>query len=138
MNDVFTPVLVPSGKPVSNDLRYNVKANNGVLRLSLLIPADIYKRVKPVPKGWRLDVNRAAGKARISALIQMDGSGCKKHKERDDDKSICLNYGYARELPDLFPEADGETVGLENVEVTSMGIVFDLPGKREAKPAKGK
>lgn len=41
MNDAFEPVLVPSGKPVSNALRYNVKMNNGALRLSLMIPVSI-------------------------------------------------------------------------------------------------
>mgnify|MGYP000923748620 CR=1 FL=1 len=131
----FEPVLVPSGKPTSNALRYSVGLNNGVLRLTISIPASIYKSVRPQPKAWRLD-SRPDRRGRISALIQSDGVGCKKHRHRDDDKSISLNYGYALGLVSLFPETDGKTVELQNVSVTSMGIEFDFPAPAAVAPAK--
>lgn len=129
----FEPVHVPSGKPVSTEVRYNVRPSQGELRISIYIPAEVYRRVKPTPKGWRLDVNKPARRARLSALIQIDGAGCKKHKERDDEKSLTINYRYALGLPELFPENNGTMTELPNVAVTSMGIEFDLPPLAKSK-----
>lgn len=138
MNDTFEPIEIPSNvRAASADLRYRVEDTKYGLRLRVFIPARLYKGVRPEPKGWRLDANRAKGRGRVSALIQMT-AGAKKHVSRDDDKSIGLSYPYAGGLPEVFPNPGNTSiVVLEGAVVTSMGIEFDLPAVKAVKATAG-
>jgi hypothetical protein len=107
-------------------LRYRVGFVGKYPRLNFMVPSKLYKAVRPSPKAWRLDVDTISKRGRLSALIQMDGPGCKKHEDRLDEKSLSWSWPWVQEAEEIFPDRKCVTP-LHNVNVTSMGIEFDLP-----------
>lgn len=128
----FRPIEIPGREwAASSSLRYRVhpdKANN-VTRFYLIVPAALARQVKPEPKFWRMDIDEGAQKGLLRGLAVADGR-CKKNTPRGD-KAAIYQFSWKGELQDLFPVTDG-IVPLENAEVTTLGIVFDLPEKEEA------
>ncbi len=118
---------------VADILRYRVRSAGQTLRLCIMVPAPLYKGLSPEPKGWRLDVDPEARRARLTTLVQMDvGPAVKKHVPRDDEQSLVLAWPWAQELREIFPDG-GKVVLLHGHVVTKMGIEFPLPEPATAK-----
>jgi len=130
-DDVFRPLSVPAAGrgAAATELRYKVGSIKEQRRLNVLLPATLYRAIRPnQPEGWRLDINPAKKRARLTALIQMD-TGARRHRPRADEKSLTLSWPWVDEAEKYFPEKKGVTP-FKNVSVTSMGIEFDLPAAK--------
>lgn len=127
----FRPLEIPGREWASTALRYRVHKDNSnkIVRFYLIIPPAMARQVKPEPKYWRMDIDEGAHKGLLRGLAVADGR-CKKNKTSAGNKSDIYQYTWKGELQDFFPMTDG-IVELANAEVCSLGIMFDLPEKKE-------
>lgn len=126
----FRPMEIPArlcGRQSVQHIRYRIERHKATgTRISFMLPACIYKRVKPVPKAWRIDIDPESKRGRFTAMIEATEKGVKTHREREDGNSIVLSWAYECEFLEFFPDTK-RVEPLMNHTLTTMGIEFDLP-----------
>lgn len=127
----FTPAPVDSRsrKHAGHPMSFRVHDERGKPRLEISAKQDLLDQVKGSMKFWRLDLDEAAGLGRLTGLIQNDGHNATRRGTTPSAKAVSRRFSWdATALTGIFPQLTN-AVELEEVTVTSMGLVFRLPVK---------
>jgi hypothetical protein len=133
----FEPAAVIARRSNTDHLKYRVRVDKGTARLYIAVRKELSDLVNPRPKAWRLDIDLAAGRGRLTGLIQDDGGpATRRGTGRNGSDATCLmSWALADKVMARFGKPSG-FAALENHTITSMGIEFDLPAKADGKAGK--
>lgn len=133
----FEPASVITRRANTDHLKYRVRVDKGTARLYIAIRKELSELVNPKPKAWRLDIDLAAGRGRLTGLIQDDGGpATRRGNDRNGGKATNLmSWALAEKVMARFGAMQG-FAALSNHAITSLGIEFDLPVKADGKAAK--
>ena len=122
----FEPLAVFRQSRSRLPIRYRVRLEKKICRLSLMFSAALLQQVKGEPKYWRLDLDIKAKRARLTALIQDDGHGSTRQTPGHEKPTVIFSWALPEGQRTCFPDK-GAVLALTNHAVTSLGIEFDLP-----------
>ena len=133
----FEPAQVITRRANTDHLKYRVRVDKGTARLYIAIRRELSEKVNPKPKAWRLDIDLAAGRGRLTGLIQDDGGpATRRGTDRNGSGATNLmSWALADKSMVRFAGTEG-FAALPNHSITSMGIEFDLPVKADGKAEK--
>jgi len=131
MSSFIEIAYTPNKRLSSSELRYRIDKPKEVSRLKIMVPLALIEKcaqlmAQPI-KGFRLRADTKARRGQLHSLIQEDGGGTyKPFTLPSKGQTWRISYAHRGAMAELFPEVSGIKV-LRNVQVTKMGIEFDLP-----------
>ena len=134
---MFTPIETIGRIQNASPLRYRIRREKKITRLYIAMARELANKVKGEIKAWRLEIDPAAGRARLTGLIQNDGHKATREgtKKNGTTGTIQMSWAPAPSVLELFPDAASYTT-LNVDAITSLGVEFVLPVKAGGKDRK--
>jgi hypothetical protein len=136
---MFSPIETVGRAQNTANLRYRIRRERNTTRLYIAMTRELADQVKVSEhiKAWKLEIDAANGKGRLTGLFQPDGHQATREgsKKNGDRGTIQMSWAPVPAVLALFP--GGETYTTITVaDITSIGVEFILPVKAAGKAAK--
>ncbi len=135
----FLPIETVGRAQNTANLRYRVRRERNTSRLYIAMARDLADQVKvsETIKAWKLEIDVANGKGRLTGLFQPDGHQATREgtKKNGDRGTIQMSWTPVPAVLDLFPNAEAYTTMVVSA-VNTIGVEFILPSKADRKGAK--
>jgi hypothetical protein len=136
---MFSPIETVGRAQNTANLRYRIRRERNTTRLYIAMTRELASQVKVSEhiKAWKLEIDAANGKGRLTGLFQPDGHQATREgsKKNGDRGTIQMSWTPVPSVLALFP--GGETYTTITVaDITSIGVEFILPVKAAGKAAK--
>jgi hypothetical protein len=136
---MFSPIETVGRAQNTANLRYRIRRERNTTRLYIAMTRELASQVKVSEhiKAWKLEIDAANGKGRLTGLFHPDGHQATREgsKKNGDRGTIQMSWTPVPAVLALFP--GGETYTTITVaDITSIGVEFILPVKAAGKAAK--